>query len=49
MILYPVLDPQKDLDQKVDLYNGTLIDLVARNAPLRSNQITHRDTICKKT
>ena len=49
MILYPVLDPQKDLDREVDHYNGTLMDLVERNAPLRSKQITHRDTSCKKT
>ena len=47
-----VLDPRKDLDQMVDLYNSTLMDLLEKYAPLRKKQMPQRalqrDTSCKR-
>ena len=37
-----ILDLPEDLDQMVDLYNSTLLDLVEKHAPLRTKQMPQR-------
>ena len=43
LILRPlVLDPPEDLDQVVNLYSSTLMDLVEKYTPLRTKQMPQR-------
>jgi len=40
-----IIDPPNDLDQLVDLYNNTLIDLIDKHAPLKSKEMPIRSLV----